>query len=121
MAHLLLRSFRYAFQGVGYVLKTQRNARIQLAIGMLAVALGLWLGLGPVEWAVLVLTIGMVLFAEMVNTALEVLADATCPDHNPLVGIAKDVVAGAVLVAAVASVVVGLAILGPPLARLLAR
>ncbi len=121
MIRSLACSFRYAFQGAYYVLKTQRNARIQMGIGLLAAAVGLWVGLTPMEWAVLVLTVCLVLGAEMANTALEALSDATCPNPHPLVKVAKDVAAGSVLVMAAGSVVVGLLILGPPLLRLLAR
>lgn len=119
MARPLTRSFQYAYEGIRHVFKTQRNARIQLTIGIAAVGVGFWVGLTTVEWAILAITIGQVLFAEMVNTALEALADATCPDHNPLVGIAKDVVAGAVLITALGSVVVGLFLFGPHLLKLL--
>jgi diacylglycerol kinase len=81
----------------------------------MAVAVGLWLGLAGYEWAILVLTISGVLAAELINSALEMLADATSPEHHPLVGIAKDVAAGAVLVMALGSVVVGLLLFLPKL------
>ena len=121
MARPLRQSFQFAFQGIWHVLKTQRNARIQLCVGLLALALGLWLGLSPEGWGVLILTITLVLFAELMNTALEFLADAACPNYNPLIGVAKDVAAGAVLLAAIGSVVVGLLLLGPPFVKLLLR
>ena len=77
--------------------------------------MGLWLRLDAVRWAVLVLTISLVFFAEMVNTVVEVIVDLVTPEYHPLAKVAKDVSAGAVLVTAMAAVVVGLLILGPPL------
>jgi diacylglycerol kinase len=75
----------------------------------------LWLGLPVRDWAVIVLTIAMVFTAEFINTAIEAIVDLASPDHHPLAKVGKDVGAGAVLVAALAAVVVGLLILGPPL------
>jgi len=111
----LLQSFRYAFAGLWYALRTQRNARIHLLAAVAVTAMGLWLRLDAVRWAVLVLTISLVFFAEMVNTVVEAIVDLVTPEYHPLAKVAKDVSAGAVLVTAMAAVVVGLLILGPPL------
>ena len=111
----LLQSFRYAFAGLWQALRTQRNARIHLLATVAVTAMGLWLRLDAVRWAVLVLTISLVFFAEMVNTVVEVIVDLVTPEYHPLAKVAKDVSAGAVLVTAMAAVVVGLLILGPPL------
>jgi diacylglycerol kinase len=111
----LLRSFRYAIGGISYCVRTQRNLRIHAGIAALVVVVGVWVGLSALEWAVLVLTMSVVLVAEMVNTALETLADALYPSHHPLIGASKDALAGAVLVAAVGAVVIGLLVLGPRL------
>jgi diacylglycerol kinase (ATP) len=114
-------SFRYAFAGVGYVLRTQPNARIHTAITLLVLALGLWLGLGRLEWAVLWIAIGLVWASELMNTALEAVIDLVSPQFHPLAKIGKDAAAAGVLLAAAAAVVVGLLVLGPPLwARLFA-
>jgi diacylglycerol kinase len=113
-----VRGFGYAGRGIGWMLRTQRNARVHLAAAVAAVGLGLWLGLSAVEWAVLALTIGLVLTAEALNTALEAIVDLVSPEHHALAGRAKDAAAGAVLLLALASVGVGLALFGP---RLLAR
>lgn len=116
----LLGSFVYARAGLYYLFQTQANARIHLSIGAVVVLTGLWLGLPAHDWALLALTIGFVLVAEALNTALEAAVDLTSPQMHPLAKRAKDVGAGAVLLAAVMSVVVGLLILGPPLwARLI--
>ncbi len=116
--HNLLRSFGYALAGLGWLVRTQRNARIHLVIALVAVALGAWLGLSGPEWAVLLLTIGLVLAAEAFNTALEAAVDLASPEWHALARIAKDVSAGGVLVLALAAVGVGVALFA---GRLLAR
>jgi diacylglycerol kinase len=93
----------------------QRNVRVQLAIGLAVIVVGAWLGLDALRWAVLVLTMGLVLGMEMVNSAIEALGDAVSSEDHPLVGQAKDAAAGAVLLVALVAVVVGLLVLGPPL------
>jgi diacylglycerol kinase len=111
----LLRSFRFAFAGLGFLLRTQRNARIHVAVGAIACALAAWLRVSRVEWAVLVFTIALVLILEGLNTAVEAAIDLASPEIHPLAKAAKDLAAGMVLIAAIASVAVGLLILGPPL------
>ena len=111
----IVESFRFAFAGLWYALRTQRNTRIHLIIAAGAIALGVWLGLPSTQWAVLALTIGFVLVSEMLNTVAETLVDLISPSYHPLAKIVKDVTAGAVLLAAIISVVVGLLVLGPPL------
>jgi diacylglycerol kinase (ATP) len=110
-----LESFRYAFGGLWYMLRTQRNAWIHAVTTVCVIVLGLWLTLSRVEWAVLTLTIGLVWMAEFVNTALEAVVDLASPDIHPLAKVGKDVGAAAVLIAAITSVVVGVLILGPAL------
>ncbi len=111
----LLTSFKYAFSGVWHVLRTQRNARIHLSVALVVIALGLWLGLSRTEWAIIALTIGLVLAAESFNTVAEAAVDLATAEYHPLAKIAKDVAAGAVLLTAVTAVIVGLLVLGPPL------
>lgn len=110
-----LISFRYAFAGLAYILRTQRNMWIHIAIAAGVIALGLWLGLGRMEWAILALTMALVFVAEFANTMVEATIDLITPTYHPLAKIAKDVAAGAVLLAAIAAVVIGLLILGPHL------
>jgi diacylglycerol kinase len=111
----IVRSFYFAFVGLRYLFRTQRNARIELAIGVLAGALAAWCRVSRVEWAVLVVMIAVVLILEGLNTAIEAAVDLASPRVHPLAKTAKDLAAGMVLIAAIASVVVGLLILGPPI------
>lgn len=110
-----LQSFRCAFAGIWHTLATQRNAQIHLSIALAVVALGLIFKLTLADWAILVLTIGFVLVAEMFNTVAEAAMDYASTEFDPRIKIIKDVAAGAVLTAAITAVSVGLLILGPPL------
>lgn len=114
-ASTLLRSFAYAFAGIGYLVRTQRNALIHSVIAVAVIIVAAWLRVTRIEWAILILCIACVIILEAINTALEAVVDLVMPDIHPLAKIAKDVSAGAVLIAAVASVAIGLLILGPPL------
>lgn len=109
------RSFRYAFHGWWYVLRTQRNAWIHSVIATAVFFVGLWLKLSLQDWAIIVLTAAFVFSAEFINTSIEAVVDLATAEHHPLAKIGKDVGAAAVLVAALAAVLVGLLILGPPL------
>jgi diacylglycerol kinase len=108
-------SFRYALAGLSYLLRTQPNARIHLGITVVVVVVGAWLGLPARDWAVIAVTAGLVFAAEAFNTALEAAVDLVSPERHPLAKTAKDVGAAAVTLAALAAVVVGLLLLGPPL------
>ena len=105
----------HAFRGWWHVLRTQQNAWIHSSVTTIVFALGLWLGLPPRDWAVLILIIAIVFTAEFINTAIEAVVDLASPENHPLAKVGKDVGAGAVLVAALAAVLIGLLILGPPL------
>jgi len=105
--------FHYAWNGILYIIKTERNFRIHLVCGFLAVAASVWLDLKIVEWALIVLVIGLVLLAELVNSAIEMIIDYLKPEIHPSAEKIKDAAAGAVLVAAIAAVVVGAIIFIP--------
>jgi diacylglycerol kinase (ATP) len=107
-------SFRYAFSGWWYVVRTQRNAWIHALISLVVIGTGFWLGLPPHDWALIVVAIAMVWMAEFLNTALEAVVDLASPTQHYLARVGKDVGAAAVLIAAVSSVLIGLLILGPP-------
>jgi diacylglycerol kinase (ATP) len=110
-----VRSFQYAFAGVSYMLKTQKNAWIHLAISLVVILVGIWLAIPLQNFAILFLTMGLVWAAECVNTAIETVFDLVSPQQHPLVRVGKDVAAGAVLMAAITAVLVGIFIFGPAL------
>jgi diacylglycerol kinase (ATP) len=114
-AQNLLESFRFAMAGLWYALRTQRNARVHLMIAAAAIAVGVWVHLSTVEWAILTLTIGFVLVSELLNTVAETLIDMVSPGYHPLAKVTKDVTAGAVLLGAMVSAIVGFLLLGPRL------
>jgi undecaprenol kinase len=109
------RSVAHAWAGLVFTFRTQRNARIHVSAGLTAFVLAFWLGLGPVHWSVLVLTIGAVLAGETINTTVEAIVDLLSPEWHERAKIAKDVSAGAVLIVSFTAIVIGLLILGPPL------
>ncbi|MEJ2666852.1 MAG: diacylglycerol kinase family protein [Deinococcales bacterium] len=105
-------AFAYAARGVWRAVRHEANLRIELVLGVLALALALWLGAPLVP---VLLAAGLVLSAEMVNSALEAVVDLASPDRQELAEAAKDMAAGAVLIASICALLVGVAILGPPL------
>ena len=111
----LLRSFGFALEGVSYLIRTQRSAQIEIAIGVVVIAVATWLGVSAIEWAVLILAMALVLALEALNTAIELAVTLASPERHPLAKAAKDVAAGMVLIAAIGAFIVSLAILGPPL------
>lgn len=116
-----LQGFSYAFAGIGHVLRTQRNARVHAVAAGLVITAAIIFRLSPLEWAVLILTVGLVFSAEMINTVAELAVDLLVQRQHPMAKIAKDVGAGAVLVTALAAVGVGIALFGPRLWALLFR
>ena len=108
-----MRSFGFAVDGLAYLVRTQRNFRIHLLLALAAVAAGIAFGLSAVEWAILILTIALVMMTEALNTGIELAVSLASPDRRPQAKAAKDIAAGAVLLAAVASVAVGIALFGP--------
>jgi diacylglycerol kinase (ATP) len=107
-------SFKYAAAGVTYAFNTQRNFRIHCVMGTLAISIGALLNLTGVEMAVICITSGLVLTLELLNTAIESVVDLTVGQtYHELAKIAKDCAAGAVLISALASVLVGLCLVAP--------
>lgn len=96
-------SFTWAFEGIVYVLRTQRNMQLHVVAATVAIVLGLVVDITRIEMMAIILAASLVIIAEMVNTAVEAAIDAVVTDYHPLVKVAKDVAAGAVLVAAVNS------------------
>lgn len=116
-----IKSFDYAFSGLWYALRTQRNARVHAGVAIVAIALGIFLHISAVEFAIIFLVIGGVFIAEMLNTVLELCVDLASPGYHPLAKIAKDVAAGAVLLSAIIAVIIGLLIFGPHLWQAIAH
>jgi diacylglycerol kinase (ATP) len=110
-----LDAFRYAFAGWWYVLRTQRNAWLHAIATVVSIALGIWLQITLIEWALLILAIGIVWLSEFINSSLEAIVDLASPEIHPLARVGKDVGAAAVLIAAATAFAIGLLILGPPL------
>lgn len=102
-----LQSLKYAMQGIKYVFFNERNLKIQLLFAVFAVVVSVFLKLTDVEWILLCLTIGMVLFAEMLNTAIEIVLDLYSEKYNENIKIAKDISSGAVLLTSIMSVAIG--------------
>lgn len=109
-----ITAFGHAFRGWWYVLQTQHNAWIHAVVAVLVFILAFWLKLPTHDWAILILTVTMVFAAEFVNTAIEAVVDLASPAQHPLAKVGKDVGAAAVLIAAIAAILIGLLILGPP-------
>jgi len=120
VASNLFVSFKYAWAGLSYAFETQRNFRIHLIIGMVAIALAVCFHLQAIEIAVISLTSGLVLVMELLNTAIESVVDLTVKQsYHELAKIAKDCAAGAVLVSALTAILVAGALLLPPMLALI--
>lgn len=102
-----IKSFRYAISGLRVLFKEEHNARVHLAITFLVIILGVFFGLSVTEWVVIVLTIGFVLVTEILNTAIEDIADFISPQRDVRIKRIKDLGAAAVLLSAVTAVVIG--------------
>jgi len=109
----LLNSFKAAFNGIGAGLKCERNFKIHLVVAVLTLVLMYLLHSSYLEWAVIILTIIVVMSLELVNTALEKLIDFLNPDIHPTIKIVKDMVGGAVLIAALGAVAIGCLVILP--------
>ncbi len=116
-----LKSFAYAWHGLVYAVRTQRNARVHMVLGSAAIILGLLLRISPVEFAMIFVAITLVFIAEMFNTVAEACIDLVTKEYHPLARIAKDVAAGAVLLNAMLSVIIALLVFVPHLIPLVAH
>ena len=108
-------AFQYAWQGISYMLRTQPNAWFQIGIWVVVTAVGLAFRLTAGEWSAAVLALALVWFTVALITAIVDVVDLASPGRHPLAGRAKDVAAGAVVVAVAASAIIGLIIFGPRL------
>ena len=114
-------SFKHAWNGVLYVFKHERNARIHLLFAIIVLSFGFFLGLSHGDLAAILFAVIIVFFAEIMNTAIEKTLDIVEPNHHPQVKLIKDMAAGAVLVTAAAAVVIGVVIFAPYLDALWPR
>jgi diacylglycerol kinase (ATP) len=114
-ADTLHAAFGYAIRGIIIGAWPQRNFRIHLVAAVVVSVTAWWLECNRIEWAILLITMGVVLVSETINTAIETVVDLVSPDYHPFAGRAKDVAAGAVLLAALTAVGVALVILAPRL------
>ena len=108
-----IKSFGYAFQGIGNFIRKEPNAWIHCTAVVVVTSLGLYYGISATEWGIVILCFALVLMAEAFNTAIERLVDLVSPDFHPLAGTIKDVAAGAVLLGAIAVAIVGCIIFIP--------
>jgi diacylglycerol kinase len=108
-----IRSFGYAGRGIRLVFTTEANMKIHIAIAIMVVFCGFLFCISPIEWMLCLLCIGLVFGMEMMNTAIENVVDLASPNLHPLAGKAKDIAAGAVLICAIISVIIGLLIFAP--------
>lgn len=108
-----LQGFGYALRGFPAAWRGQTNLRVMAAAAVVVVALGWWTGLSALEWAALVIVIGMVPALELLNTAGEKLVDILSPQHDDRYGQVKDILAAAVLLASITAAIVGLLIFLP--------
>lgn len=114
-----LESFGHAVRGLRFLVQSERHARFHLFVSVVVVVLGLGLSISSGEWCAVALAIGLVWTAEALNTAIERAVDLSNPDHHPLAGEAKDLAAGAVLMAATTAAIVGLIVFLPRIWQLM--
>lgn len=110
-----LLSFKNAFVGWWYVIRTQQNAWFHAVATVVTIMLGFWLQLDVLDWSALIIVIAMVWTAEFLNTALEIVVDLASPDLHPLARVGKDVGAAGVLIAAVSATIIGVLVMGRPI------
>ena len=111
----LYKSFGYAFQGIFNTIRTERNIKIHCAAAILVTIFGIWLQISKTEWMICFILFGLILALELVNTAVEATVDLFTEERKPLARKAKDAAAGAVLIAAIFAVVIGILIFIPKL------
>ena len=113
-----LSSFKYAFEGIAEVLRSQANPKIHLFFAIIVLIFGGYFAISKEEWCLLILCITAVLSAETMNTAIEHLTDLVSPEFHPLAKKTKDAAAGGVLWMAIGSVIIGLIIFLPRILEL---
>jgi diacylglycerol kinase (ATP) len=110
-----LKSFKYAFEGIGSLIRNEHNSRIHLAAAILAIIFGLLLRITRSEWVAIVIVIGLVFVAELINSAIELMADLINPEFNQGIKQIKDYAGAAVLISAIIALITGSLIFIPKL------
>lgn len=113
-----IRSFGYAIEGFRTAVATERNIKVQLFVGVLAIVAGVVLRIDALSWVLVLLCIGLVLFAELVNTSIEAIVDLATQDLHPLAKRAKDIAAASVFTLSITAAVVGIIVLARALGML---
>ncbi len=108
-----LDSLGYSLAGWLYMLRWQKNTRLMSVASILVVMLSLWLQISRIEWAIIIMAITIVWLTEFINAGIEAAIDVAAPDYHPMAQVGKDVASAAVLLGVIASVLVGLLVLGP--------
>lgn len=113
-----IRSFGYAIEGFRTAVATERNIKVQLLVGVLAIVAGVALRIDALSWVLVLLCIGLVLFAELVNTSIEAIVDLATQDLHPLAKRAKDIAAASVFTLSITAAVVGIIVFARALGML---
>lgn len=111
------RSLNQAWRGMLYTFKTQGHLQFHVFAGTTVLGIAWWTKVSRFEWLILILAIGCVIGAEVMNSAVEIVVDMVQPNFHPLAGMAKDVASGAVLVTSIQAIVIGIIVFGPLLYR----
>lgn len=114
----IINSFKYAFEGIKSSLRTERNMKIHFSMMILVIVAGILLGISTYEWMICIILFGMVIGGELVNTAIEEVTDLVTTEINPKAKLAKDIAAGAVLIMAITSAIIGFIIFIPKIVLL---
>jgi len=114
-----INSFKYPIKGLKYAYKNEQNLYVDIIIALIVIILGIVLNISITEWALLSITIGLVLSAELFNTALEAIVDLVTEKYHPLAKVAKDTSAAAVFVLAIVAIIEGIIIFLPKIINLL--
>jgi diacylglycerol kinase len=117
--HSTQKSFKYAFEGIKLTYRNEPNFRIQLVLAILSTILGIFLKISQIEWLILIIIIFVVLLLELINSSIEALVDLISPEKNEKAKIAKDTAAGAVLVASILSLIIGIVLFLPKITNFL--
>lgn len=117
----LINSFKYAFKGLGSVVKSERNMKIHFTMMMLVIIAGIFFNIAIWEWITCFILFGLVIGMECVNTAIEIIVDMVSPKYNEAAGRAKDIAAGGVLACAIGAAVAGIFIFLPKVLEFIIR